>query len=232
MGKLTLTCLTAFCSCDARRGIGWAWRIRGKQIPPLYPARTVLPTLLLRLVYAHATTVLLYAFLQYSREVSPDPSFLLLHVLNIPQDNENTILRTGTQLLSRLLHVFAFGVAIYASVEMDVTLATIIAYFLTNFFRAIIPPKSILAKYLRPDPFNPKAWPTPSNEPLLAESITELWGKRWHALFRRTFVACGTRPMTKMAEKMGLKARSAKVAFGALGAFAISGFIHESSKSA
>jgi hypothetical protein len=172
--------------------------------------------------------VLGYIFLQYCRENDVGPDTLLHGYFHLPQN-------VLVSLAGRLLQVAAFGIAIYTAIEVDMCYITLLAYVITNLFRFLIPEflasSYELAYYLRPDPFRTEAWPKLSFRPLLAESVTDFWGRRWHPLLKRQFVAVGFRPLAALATSIGLRQKGIKLACGALGAFIVSGFIHESSKS-
>lgn len=68
--------------------------------------------------------------------------------------------------------------------------------------------------------------PLPFDSPYFATSLEELWGKRWHALFRRDWTSCGYYPAKRLAKIIGLgKDVSRLVAVFAT--FALSGLYHE-----
>lgn len=216
---------------SCRRGIGWSWGIKGRQIPARHRRDKLIPSLLYRLLWCHIITVSLYAYLQKSREISPDPSAILRFAFGIEKMHSYPKLSSCITLLGRLLHVLAFGLAICTSIEVDFVYVTISAYLLIAILRTVIPPSaSGITSYIRPDPFRVEAWPKPSLKPILSTSIIELWGNRWHSLFRRAFVAVGARPAIRLAGTMGMRSKTMRIACGALGAFIISGFIHESSE--
>ena len=71
---------------------------------------------------------------------------------------------------------------------------------------------------------DPKEWPPLSTKPWLSESLGEFWGKRWHQLFRDTFVGLGYTPLYTIGSGIGGNAVG-KVC-GVLGAFTVSGILH------
>lgn len=82
---------------------------------------------------------------------------------------------------------------------------------------------------IEPDKFRIEAWPRLSYKPVYSDSLSDFWGKRWHALFRRIFIVVGARPLSNLPERMtGIKVeKNVKMASGALGAFMTSGILHE-----
>ena len=63
----------------------------------------------------------------------------------------------------------------------------------------------------------PAAWPPVMDKPWAAQSLHEFWAKRWHQLFRQTFLVFGGIPGRKIAGDVGL----------VLGTFLASGLFHE-----
>ncbi|KAF8632235.1 hypothetical protein AX15_001987 [Amanita polypyramis BW_CC] len=63
----------------------------------------------------------------------------------------------------------------------------------------------------------PSQWPPIFQYPWLADSLSDFWARRWHQLFRDCFVALGYKPMSAVAGRAG----------GVLGAFFISGILHD-----
>ncbi|EPQ52881.1 hypothetical protein GLOTRDRAFT_47126, partial [Gloeophyllum trabeum ATCC 11539] len=63
----------------------------------------------------------------------------------------------------------------------------------------------------------PSQWPPLFDEPWKATSLADFWGRRWHQLFRRGFVAVGAKPLSKIFGRGG----------GVLGAFFASALLHD-----
>jgi hypothetical protein len=63
----------------------------------------------------------------------------------------------------------------------------------------------------------PSAWPPVMDNPWASESLHEFWAKRWHQLFRQTFLVFGGIPGRKIGGDVGL----------VLGTFLASGLFHE-----
>ncbi|KAN0123336.1 hypothetical protein V8E52_002668 [Russula decolorans] len=64
---------------------------------------------------------------------------------------------------------------------------------------------------------SPSAWPPVMDNPWASQSLHEFWAKRWHQLFRQTFLVFGGIPGRKIAGDVGL----------VLGTFLASGLFHE-----
>ncbi|KAI6108921.1 membrane bound O-acyl transferase family-domain-containing protein [Pisolithus croceorrhizus] len=64
---------------------------------------------------------------------------------------------------------------------------------------------------------SPSRWPPLFFSPWRATSLTELWGNRWHHMNRSWMVALGTKPASRILGRVG----------GVLGAFALSGLMHD-----
>ena len=64
---------------------------------------------------------------------------------------------------------------------------------------------------------HPTQWPPLFENPLLSDSLSEYWSRRWHQLFRQCFVCLGFKPMSFIAGRAG----------GVLGAFLVSGLLHD-----
>lgn len=63
----------------------------------------------------------------------------------------------------------------------------------------------------------PSAWPPVMDNPWASQSLHEFWAKRWHQLFRQTFLVFGGIPGRKIGGDVGL----------VLGTFLASGLFHE-----
>lgn len=64
---------------------------------------------------------------------------------------------------------------------------------------------------------SPSQWPPLFNAPWRATSVSDFWGKRWHQLFRTSFVQVGAKPLSFLIGRVG----------GVMGAFFLSAVIHD-----
>lgn len=99
-------------------------------------------------------------------------------------------------LVSTAIH-FLTGVALVAGFSMVYDLITLFAVAVLG--------------------HSPSAWPPVMDNPWASQSLHEFWAKRWHQLFRQTFLVFGGIPGRKIGGDVGL----------VLGTFLASGLFHE-----
>ncbi|OZJ04283.1 hypothetical protein BZG36_02584 [Bifiguratus adelaidae] len=86
--------------------------------------------------------------------------------------------------------------------------------------------------------YDPDEWPLVMPHPYLATSISDFWSKRWHQIFRRTWVSFAYKPVLRSTQAFAKlyahhipSARhliaSMSSALASLSVFAVSGFMHE-----
>jgi hypothetical protein len=63
----------------------------------------------------------------------------------------------------------------------------------------------------------PTQWPPIFREPWRSASLSELWAKRWHQVFRQSFISIGGIPFSLLLGRTG----------GVMGVFLVSGLIHD-----
>ncbi|KAH7912043.1 membrane bound O-acyl transferase family-domain-containing protein [Hygrophoropsis aurantiaca] len=90
-----------------------------------------------------------------------------------------------------------FGWSVYAIAQATYDLATILAVLI---FRQ-----------------HPSQWPPMFDAPYRSASLADLWGKRWHQHNRNILISCGAKPMAYLLGRYS----------GTLGAFALSGIMHD-----
>lgn len=76
--------------------------------------------------------------------------------------------------------------------------------------------------------FDNTQWPALFHRPFACTSLTQFWTFGWHSMLRRHLIFCGSQPMEKLFRPFG---RTTSRLAGVLGAFALSGLLHEYSKS-
>ncbi|KIK92464.1 hypothetical protein PAXRUDRAFT_829932 [Paxillus rubicundulus Ve08.2h10] len=63
----------------------------------------------------------------------------------------------------------------------------------------------------------PSQWPPLFDSPWLSTSLGDLWGRRWHQMFRHVFITLGGRPFDYLLGRLG----------GIIGVFLVSGIYHD-----
>ncbi|KAJ7593026.1 membrane bound O-acyl transferase family-domain-containing protein [Mycena floridula] len=91
---------------------------------------------------------------------------------------------------------FAAGMVVYSGIHAGYDIITIIAVFILQ----------------QP----PRQYPLLFDKPWLATSVTEFWSRRWHQVFRDSFVGLGYAPGSALFGRPG----------GVIGAFVVSGILH------
>ena len=177
------------------RGIGWDWAVRYKFPPekrPLEPSRR--NAFLLQTLVSAISHIYLGDLLQFAAE-SFDPT-------TFGSAQGGTIFDTSLPLSFRLLRAWTItaisSMMIYAS-----TMAT--NDILTIFCILVLRQK-------------PEQWPPMFDAPWLATSLADMWGKKWHGLFRQTFVEIGAKPLAYVT--------GSRLIGGCIGAFVVSAFLH------
>jgi hypothetical protein len=164
----------------------------------------------------HPVTVAAVAFLKLSREHGSTGK-ALEYLSGFHLDPRLS------QLSGLVGNVMSFGVGLFATLELGFALLTLLAYILTNRIRFVLPDS------LAPSQFEKRAWPRLMNRPYQGTSLSEFWGKRWHALFRRQYVFLGSLPAARIAKIIGAGKQTQR-ALGLMAAFFLSGVMHEACK--
>ncbi|KZP22752.1 hypothetical protein FIBSPDRAFT_930918 [Athelia psychrophila] len=92
---------------------------------------------------------------------------------------------------------FTGGVTIYATIQLAYDVATIVGILILR--------------------QTPSQWPTFFDSPWLSRSLTECWAKRWHQVFRGSFIAIGAKPLSALVGRIG----------SVMGAFFWSAVLHD-----
>lgn len=193
------------------RGIGWSWGL-----PPsrLAPAHSGPWGLVRRLFILNSIVTPSFAYCMLSRETRPRPydAYKTLHdLLGAP-------VFAGSRVVANALLTAAFGWVVLGMMDLYYTAFALAVYLIQSALHGLLP--SLIP------PFDFVRWPPLYDSPHLSESIADLWGKRWHAIFRRSFDVCGYRPAAWLAYKCGGSKRAQK-AIGVFGVFVLSGVMHE-----
>lgn len=127
--------------------------------------------------------------------------------------------------VANAINVAAVGAVIFSSIECGYSALSLAAWLLINILRTILPPS------VAPLPFDARGWPRLMQHPQRSTSLHEFWGKRWHALFKRIFVHDGSKTLSRLARGVGAGKLFTSAA-AVMGAFIVSGWMHESCGSA
>ncbi|KAL1706614.1 membrane bound O-acyl transferase family-domain-containing protein [Schizophyllum commune] len=180
------------------RGIGWNW---GTIIPkPTYPTRRS-RAILYSLISFILHTLLVDAVLSVMYALNP--------ALRNPEGASMFLDYTGAPLspLHTTAITLCMGTIIYAAVVYPYDAVRITALILGG---------------------DPARWPPLFDAPWAATSLKDLWGRRWHQMFRHSFVVLGAGPGRAVGEwvarVMGLSPLGRILAV--LGAFALSSLLH------
>ncbi|KAI5888826.1 uncharacterized protein SCHCODRAFT_02692101 [Schizophyllum commune H4-8] len=176
------------------RGIGWNW---GTSIPkPTYPTRRP-RAILYSLASFTLHTLLVDAVLSAMYTLNP--------ALRNPEGASMYVDHTGAPLspLTTTVITLCMGTIIYAAVVYPYDAVRTTALLLGA---------------------DPARWPPLFDKPWTATSLKDLWGRRWHQMFRHSFVVLGAKPARKIGKYLGGKI-GARV-LGLLGAFALSSLLH------
>ncbi|KAL1732247.1 membrane bound O-acyl transferase family-domain-containing protein [Schizophyllum commune] len=179
------------------RGIGWNW---GTSIPrPTYPTRR-----------SHAILYSLTSFILHTLLV--DAVLFIMYTLNPALRNPEgaSMFLDHTEAPLSPFHTTAItlcmGTTIYAAVVYPYDAVRITALLLGD---------------------DPARWPPLFDAPWAATSLKDLWGRRWHQMFRHSFVVLGAGPGRVVGE---WAARVTGIPLGrifaVLAAFALSSLLH------
>lgn len=191
------------------RGLGWTWGIASPASGPEPVPSSLSDPQTLRFLGSRLWTCLsLATFIHFAHAVIASPLF------SAAFDHPVGSLASQTYASSRL--ATAFVQAIFCLLLGAMVLAPIQGVF------AIL---SIISVLLAP---KTQYWwePLPFDSPFSSTSLKELWGERWHALFRRAWYICGYRPAELLAQQAGLGKKGARMV-AVINTFLMSGLFHE-----
>ncbi|KAL1715120.1 membrane bound O-acyl transferase family-domain-containing protein [Schizophyllum commune] len=175
------------------RGIGWNW---GTSIPkPTYPTRRA-HAILYSLISFTLHTLLVDAVLSVMYALNP--------ALRNPEGASMYWVNTGTPLspLHTTAITLCMGTIIYAAVVYPYDAVRITALLLGG---------------------DPARWPPLFDAPWAATSLKDLWGRRWHQMFRHSFVVLGAGTGRAVGEPA---TSSLGRILAVLGAFTLSSLLH------
>jgi hypothetical protein len=173
------------------RGHGWEWS-RGLHIPRETRPANRIAFAFCAFISAVAHALLCGALHRAILTLAP------VGVGPIPEGStifDETLPFLVRYLRASIISIFT-AIAIYASQQMGYDLGTILGVL-------------VLGQ-------DPAQWPPVSDAPWRATSVSDFWGRRWHQLFRHTFLILGGHPLSFVIGRTGI----------VIGAFLASAVVH------
>jgi len=184
----------AFDLCLNLRGHGWNWARKWYFPPETRPTSSTPAFLISTLVSAIKQFLLFDLALISARCLSPAIFGSSTEVGGTIFDHSLPPYRRYTQ--SSLI-TFAAGMVVCASLQMTYDILTVVCIV-------------ILRQH-------PTQWPPLFDSPWFSTSVADCWGRRWHQVFRGSFIGVGARPLTFLIGRVG----------GIMGAFFWSAILHD-----
>ncbi|KAA1086421.1 hypothetical protein PGTUg99_005496 [Puccinia graminis f. sp. tritici] len=116
---------------------------------------------------------------------------------------------------------FCIGACMWTGLEIAAAGMNLFEFLLYSIGRRFLP-----VSWAPEKPFNPRRYPPLFSKPWESKSMSEFWGRGWHALFRRDLTFCGALPAFKLAAMLGFGKQVQKLS-GLMGAMFLSGLMHE-----
>ncbi|KAI7945376.1 hypothetical protein MJO29_011764 [Puccinia striiformis f. sp. tritici] len=120
---------------------------------------------------------------------------------------------------------FCMGACMWTGLEIGAAGMNLFEFLLYSIGRRVLP-----VDWAAEEPYNPRRYPPLFSKPWDSQSMSQFWGRGWHALFRRDLTYCGALPAFKIAAMLGFSKEVQKLA-GLMGAMFLSGLMHEYGKS-
>jgi hypothetical protein len=116
---------------------------------------------------------------------------------------------------------FCIGACMWTGLEIAAAGMNLFEFLLYSIGRRFLP-----GNWAPEKPFDPRRYPPLFSKPWESKSMSEFWGRGWHALFRRDLTFCGALPAFKLAAMLGFGKQVQKLS-GLMGAMFLSGLMHE-----
>jgi Membrane bound O-acyl transferase family len=189
---LTTTAWNALDLMFNLRGIGWTWS-KGLRFPPETRPTNSTPAFLLATMISFVQHVILLDGLQYIVQSFSPSTFGSPAGGTIFDPSLPPFHRYARSSLITMLS----GLVIYCAIRLCYDFCTLCGIIL---FRQY-----------------PAQWPPIFNQPWQSTSVSDFWAKRWHQVFRDSFMFVGGRPMDFFAGRLG----------SVIGVFFVSGLLHD-----
>ncbi|OAV93598.1 hypothetical protein PTTG_27273 [Puccinia triticina 1-1 BBBD Race 1] len=116
---------------------------------------------------------------------------------------------------------FCIGACMWTALEIAAAGMNLFEFLLYTYGRRFLP-----VNWAPEESFNPRRYPPLFSNPWESKSMSEFWGRGWHALFRRDLTYCGALPAFKLSAMLGFGKQVQKLS-GLMGAMFLSGLMHE-----
>ncbi|TFK75135.1 hypothetical protein BDN72DRAFT_758403 [Pluteus cervinus] len=174
------------------RGIGWDWS-RGLRLPPETRRTNSMKSFTISTFTSLVSHILVFDLIHYAVQwFSPDtigsPLGGSIYDMTLP---------LSIRIPRATIITTLSGLAVYSAIQIAYDFSTLVGLHIFG--------------------QHPTQWPPLFETPWLATSLTEFWAKRWHQLFRDSFISMGAKPMSLIAGRAG----------SVVGAFLVSGVLHD-----
>ncbi|EGG10497.1 uncharacterized protein MELLADRAFT_93489 [Melampsora larici-populina 98AG31] len=114
---------------------------------------------------------------------------------------------------------FCLGASMWSGLEIASCAVNIVEAVFWPIARKVLP-----SDWAPQDEFDTTRYPELFSTPWARESMSDFWGRGWHALFRRDLIFCAAMPLGKLFGRFG---KVAGQIGGLIGAMGLSAFMHE-----
>ncbi|KAH9457007.1 hypothetical protein MJO28_011197 [Puccinia striiformis f. sp. tritici] len=193
----------------SQRGFRWSWgpAAKGNEMSFLKALQEMVR---LQLVFLPCLAFVLHSQDLASYTIDPRKALLSLGVPSFP----------GLGIFAGVFHSICTMFLISSSLEMLSAIPVLSTYLLYPTLKKTSLPLKVT------ELINPASFPPQFGSLFELSSLSHFWGKSWHQKLRRPFLFCGGKPAMSLARFLGGSSNIQK-ACGAMGVFAISGFLHE-----
>lgn len=151
---------------SSHRGQGWSWGIKGRLIPRYRREDKFVATNVQTMLRGHIILVIGFSLIQYGGIYRSDRFLRELGVPPFPLE----------RIVSQLAYSITFGAMAWNLLEAGFAFVALLAFCYNRSARATFP------RFLRPAPFDVRAWPPLLTNPLNSTSLADWWTYRWHRL--------------------------------------------------
>lgn len=182
------------------RGVGWKWGLTLDKLPQVY-RHNFLKSVLKEVIIHHILSNITVSILVLGMH-NHDSLFRALGY-----DNPST----QAEFFGDIIRTIVLGTAAWSGLSLGYHLLALAVYLIYKLFGLN---------------FNNLSWPALlSHHVFTLDSVSSFWSQHWHFIFRRQFIILGYKPLYNLGSYLGSK--NISKCFGIIGAFAVSGLMHE-----